>query len=324
MRIVYICEPNCNIHKSMEALLIKKGGYKINMIPLVDVGCIVIFGNTQISSQTLSLLFSKGIDVVFMSTSGLVKGRIMSEKSSNVVLRIAQYNRWKDEKFGLDFSRKIIGAKIQNQKTLLKSHYYSLSDEDIKTKIDAINELEKRINTLKSINSLMGVEGMSAKNYFSCFNKMLKKIDFSSRQKRPAHDPVNSLLNLGYAFLRNEISARLYTYSFDLELGFLHGIRYGRKSLPLDLMEEFRPTFIDKYVIQLFNKKVFKRDDFDITEEGCVLKHIMLKRFCAEHHRHVSSKADGEKTWKDIFDWQVRKFRKTILEGADYSPFVSK
>lgn len=170
----------------------------------------------------------------------------------------------------------------------------------------------------------MGIEGAAAQKYFQCFSKMLTQYHFEGRTRRPAYDPVNALLNLSYAFLNNEIVSRLSVYSFDLELGFLHGIRYGRKSLSLDLMEEFRPVFVDEFVINLLNKRIFKESDFEVSTEGCLLNIDGLKKFCATYHQYVNDKPCQDNNWRQILDSQIKKFRKTILEGGEYRPYKRK
>ena len=45
-------------------------------------------------------------------------------------------------------------------------------------------------------------------------------------------------------------------------LGYLHTERYGRPSLALDLMEEFRPLIVDSLVLGAINRKIFKPSDF--------------------------------------------------------------
>ena len=56
---------------------------------------------------------------------------------------------------------------------------------------------------------------------------------FPGRNRRPPRDPINVIISLGYTFLTKEVSLALESESFEMYLGFLHGIRYGRKSLPL-------------------------------------------------------------------------------------------
>ena len=321
MKIVYLCEKNCSIHKSLDTLIVKKGGYKLDTIPLIDVGTIIVFGHTQLSEQAFSLLFEKGIDLVFVSYTGKTKGRVYAEKISNVVLRIAQYEKWRDKGEKLTVSKAFVSGKIQNQIVLLEKYYRYTGNILIKEKISDIKSTLERLEHATDINTLMGIEGICARNYFDCFSQILKRFVFEGRERRPAYDPVNSLLNFGYAFLRNEIISRLSMHSFDIELGFLHGIRYGRASLALDLMEEFRPLFIDEFVITLFNKGIFKDTDFEKNPEGCVLKTESLKKFCRMYQEHSNKADDKNDTWKDIMDRQVAGFRQYILEGRHYTAF---
>jgi CRISPR-associated protein Cas1 len=49
---------------------------------------------------------------------------------------------------------------------------------------------------------------------------------------------------------------------FDPYLGCLHTVEYGRPSLALDLMEEWRPVIVDSLVLSVFNLKAITTDDF--------------------------------------------------------------
>lgn len=88
------------------------------------------------------------------------------------------------------------------------------------------------------------MEGAGAAAYFGCFGHLLRapEITFSGRNRRPPRDPVNVLLSLGYTLLANVIQTQVHLAGLDPYLGSLHGVAYGRPSLVLDLMEEFRPT----------------------------------------------------------------------------------
>lgn len=56
----------------------------------------------------------------------------------------------------------------------------------------------------------------------------------------------------------------------DSYVGFLHRDRPGRKSLALDLMEEFRSIYADRFVLTLINTKMIKPKDFEKQENGAV------------------------------------------------------
>ena len=63
---------------------------------------------------------------------------------------------------------------------------------------------------------------------------------------------------MGYVLIASEMVALMESVGFDLFIGFMHGLRYGRQSLPLDIIEEFRHPVIDGLVQTLTNKGSIK------------------------------------------------------------------
>ena len=88
---------------------------------------------------------------------------------------------------------------------------------------------------------LLGLEGQAAALYFANFGRMLKAktpgatFDFTTRNRRPPRDPVNSLLSFAYAMLAKDCFSAACTVGFDPYQGFYHTGRHGRPSLALDL-----------------------------------------------------------------------------------------
>jgi CRISPR-associated protein Cas1 len=71
------------------------------------------------------------------------------------------------------------------------------------------------------------------------------------------------LLSFGYSLLTRETLAAVYLVGLDPYLGFFHAIDYGRPSLALDLMEEFRPVVVDRLVIRVLNESLINLSDFE-------------------------------------------------------------
>lgn len=98
---------------------------------------------------------------------------------------------------------------------------------------------------------------------------------FECRNRRPPRDPVNALLSFAYAMLTKDMAITLLSVGFDPYLGFYHSPRYGRPSLALDLMEEFRPLIGDSVVIGAINNGEVDEVSFvhragaaSLTEDG--------------------------------------------------------
>ena len=61
------------------------------------------------------------------------------------------------------------------------------------------------------------------------------------RQGKAATDPVNAMLNYGYAVAESEARIACYTFGLDPALGFGHGQHRKMDSLAFDIMEPLRP-----------------------------------------------------------------------------------
>ncbi len=99
--------------------------------------------------------------------------------------------------------------------------------------------------------------------------------------------------------------------SFESYLGFLHGIRYGRKSLALDLVEEWRQPIGDRFVLKLLNKSMLSIDDFRETDErGIYLNENGFRKFCTEYEKFLT----GKGTKREVFEGLLKN-KKGNLNG---------
>lgn len=173
----------------------------------------------------------------------------------------------------------------------------------------------------------MGIEGGAARLYYQQFGVMLRDLPFPGRERRPAHDPANALLNLGYVMLGNDIAAALEARGFDPGVGFLHGLRYGRKSLALDVIEVFRQPVIDRLTLRLLNRKQFSTADFEGGESGLRLEPESLKRYFRLYEEQLRSASEGGASpdWRRRIRAQVESLKIMVMEGKadalyDWSP----
>jgi CRISPR-associated protein Cas1 len=86
-----------------------------------------------------------------------------------------------------------------------------------------------------------------------------------------ASDPINALLNYGYAILEGMVRKCINTIGLDPSIGFLHEISPSKHPLVYDFQELFRYA-IDYSVIQILEYGL-KKSDFITTENY----HIRLK-----------------------------------------------
>ena len=189
---------------------------------------------------------------------------------------------------------------------------------------EQIRKLQEKISTAETTNELLGIEGMCSNIYFRTFGRMFCcDFEFHGRNRRPPRDPINVIISLGYTFLTKEICSALEAESFEPYLGFLHGIRYGRKSLALDIVEEFRQPVIDSMALKMFNKRMLSKYDFENGEDRVILNTDGFRKFCTEYEKWMTGKGSGEdgSGFRRIIRRQVGSLKQCIQKGTLYVPF---
>ena len=327
MAVLYIKEQGAFIQKQDDRIIVTKNNNRLIDIPVFKIDNIAIIGNVQISTQALHLLMMNSVDISFLSFSGKYLGNVASDASKNIFLRFEQYQYYLDVSRRLTIARTIVDNKIDNQISVIKNHRWEGITYNWHKDIESLVKYKKKIADTKTGNELLGIEGICSNVYFGAFGKMFKcDFEFTGRNRRPPKDPINVILSLAYTFLTKEVCSALDAESFESYLGFLHGIRYGRKSLALDLVEEFRQPVVDRLVIILFNKKMISAYDFE-TEDGRVtLNEDGFRKFCNEYERWMTGKntLSGEKSYRAIIRKQIDLLKRSITQEEEYVPYKWK
>lgn len=220
-----------------------------------------------------------GIELVFMSRNGHFLARIEGETKGNVLLRRQQYRYADNAEKSLDIARNIIAAKLYNSRwsleRVIRDHSIRIDIEKFKKKSMFLYESIKSVISVSKMDSLRGIEGEAASVYFSVFDDMIlqQKEDFyfKTRNKHPPLDNINALLSFTYSLAAGMCASALEVVGLDPYVGFIHTDRPGRRSLALDLVEEFRAVLCDRFVLTIINKRLMNKYDFIKRESGAVI-----------------------------------------------------
>ena len=327
MSTLYLTEQGSKLRKTSQRLVVEKGGTTLLEVPAFDIDRVLIFGAVQLSTPAISFLLDAGIEVSFLSVNGRLKGKLAPVQSKNVFLRLAQYDRYKDDEFKVMMAKNIVEAKQKNLRTLILRYQRNHPNIDFVSELDTIANALSTIQNKNAISSIMGLEGASTGAYYRGYAKMLSRnFTFEKRTRHPPLDPTNALLSLGYVLITNEIAALVEATGFDPFIGFLHGLRYGRRSLPLDLVEEFRYPVIDGLVLTLINNRSIKEADFHKESNGAVLLNKdAFKRFLSHYEERMEKlfKAkDSYTSYRKLFRSQMKHLEHVVINREQYQPFL--
>ncbi len=261
LNTLYITRQDSYLHKERETIVIKNGDDKLGQFPALTVGNIVCFGAITVSPFLMGFCAENSIGISFHTEYGKFLARVQGPQSGNVLLRREQYRWADDESKSTCMARVIVAAKISNARTVLQRELRNHPDNPaapaIAAAIDHLATSVRRLEKADSVDSVRGIEGDAAAAYFDVFNALLRGTGFAfnGRVRRPPTDPVNALLSFVYAMITQECASALQAVGLDPYVGFLHRDRPGRLSLALDLLEEFRAAWADRFVLTLINRK---------------------------------------------------------------------
>lgn len=278
LNTLYITTEGAYLHLDHDTLKVEIEKETKLQVPIHHLGGIVCFGNIMVSPAAMARCAEDGRFMVLLDRNGRFKARVEGPVSGNVLLRSAQHEAMRDKTLTLNIAKNMVAGKIQNSRQITLRGARETQDEDnghiLKKTSDALANALSRLPYCEDLDQVRGIEGESARAYFSSFDCMVLEAreDFrlDGRNRRPPRDPMNALLSFLYALLMNDCVAGAEGVGLDPQMGFLHALRPGRAALALDLMEELRSVLADRLALTLINRRQIQKTHFIDRPGGAV------------------------------------------------------
>ncbi|WP_295722770.1 CRISPR-associated endonuclease Cas1 [uncultured Methanobrevibacter sp.] len=312
-------------------ILIKENDKITNYYVIDDIEQLIITGKGSITFDAMSLLAARNIDTIVLNWKGEVVYQLLPTENKHVNVKKEQYSALNDFRSGY-LAKSFIKAKMENQKAVLGTlskprenpEFLIQKRDNIANIIIQLNDIRNRpVDDIR--NNILGLEGIAANEYWDGIKTIIpNEFNFQSRSGRGAKDPINSMLNYGYAILQTQIIKALFITGLDIYCGYLHGDRYGRASLVFDLIEEFRQQIVDKVVIKMITKRQVKVDDFELKDNIVIISEDKRKLLISEIMKKLKSnvKINNENiSYEDIIFYQAKLISKFLLKKEKYNGF---
>lgn len=279
LNTLYVSSQGSYLRKEGETVVVEREGNKALQLPIHTIGGIVCFGNVLVSPFLLGFCAERDVGISFLTEYGRFMASVRGPVSGNVLLRRQQYRMADDVMATRGIAENIVSGKLANCRVVMnraiRDHGGKIDSVAVRSASAAIDRLIDALPASVDADSIRGIEGMAAAEYFGSFNHLIidQKEDFSfgDRNRRPPLDPVNALLSFVYTLVMHDVRSALETVGLDPAVGFLHRDRPGRPGLALDLMEEFRPSIADRLVLSLINRRQVGSKGFTRAENGAVI-----------------------------------------------------
>ena len=263
------------VSRSGETLVVKTDDDK-QSIPIQQIDAVVIHGYGQMTTQAIHLCAHHGVSVGWMSRGGrFIAGT--SASPGRVQQRIRQYHALTEPENCLRLSCALVRAKVESQLRYLMrgTRGNKGARNSCRQDIGLIREALRKIDGAATLDSLRGLEGISAKAYFASLPLLLgervpDEMRPHGRSKHPPRDRFNCLLSFGYGMLHGLVHRTLLGVGLEPAFGFFHQPRTAAPPLVLDVMEIFRTPLVDMPVVGSVNRAQWHQDDDFVIARGHV------------------------------------------------------
>lgn len=339
LNTLFVTQPDVYLSLDGKNVVLLKEEERLGRIPLHNLESIVTFGYAGASPALMGYCAEENISIVFLTRTGRFLARVIGQSKGNVLLRKKQYKLSECETKSAFIARNFIIGKVFNNKSMVermtRDHPLRINVSQFKTISEHLSVIIQDIRTCTDLETLRGWEGQAALSYNNGFNDMIlqqkEDFHFHSRSRRPPLDNVNAMLSFAYTLLAHDVAAALETVGLDAYVGFLHRDRPGRPSLALDVMEELRGIFADRFVLSLINTRVMNKSHFLKKENGSVvMTDEGRKDFLAAWHDKKQEQITHPYLRKRI-SWGLVPYAQSLLLARylrgdldEYPPFLWK
>lgn len=332
MANLYLIEQGSVLRKTGDRLIVEKDDTELLEVECFKIDTVFLFGNVHVTTPALTELLEHGIELALLTQSGRLKGQLTPPKTKNVLLRMAQYQKSQDRQIALPLARAFVSGKVRNALALLTRQHRNYPERGFTVYREELDRLLNSVAATEPLDSLRGVEGTAARHYFAGFALACRtELSFEGRRRRPPTDPINALLSFGYTLVGAELTSLLDAMGYDPYIGFFHQLDYGRPSLALDLLEEFRVPAVDRLVLNLTNLRTLQASDFIADEEtgGLRLDRKALGKFFRAYEAHLNKEFTDKSTGitmtlRKVFRQQAERLANHLTKGATYTPFLAE
>jgi CRISP-associated protein Cas1 len=326
--VVYVDRPGTVLRSRGDRLVVEHQEEVLFRLNLRRVRQVVCIGRVGMTTPFLHRALRDGIDVVLLDDHGGPGGRLVSLAHGDATARRAQYRTADDASAARELARAFVDGKIANMRVGLLRAGRRGPDAELTDAAETLAVTRLVLGDAAAYEQILGHEGTATREYFRAWRRVIgEDWDFTSRERRPPPDPVNAMLSFGYTLLVNEAISALGAAGLDPAVGFLHQARWGRPSLALDLMEEFRPTVVDAVVLRCLTTGIVRREEFDTdAEHGCRMNPRARQAFLAAYERRMLTLFTHDPSGRRVsyrvgLGLQAKALARTILDpGRRYRP----
>jgi len=329
MQTLYVSRQGCRVTLTGETLAVRSGAETIASVQLPLLEMVLVFGQSQVTTQAIRACLRRDIPIVYLSRLGFCHGRVLP--IARGYRQLSRYQQQLGFAERMVTARAMVAAKVRNSRVLLQRQARRRSGAArLRSAVAELEVLAERAESSEDLDRLRGLEGAAASCYFSAFGSCFDPgsgLEFVGRSRRPPGNPVNAMLSFGYQVLWNHLLSLIELQGLDPYSACLHEGSAGHAALASDLVESFRAPIVDSLTLYLSNRGLMRAaEHFEWRDGGCFLneagRRVFLGAFVQRMEEMVGADGGGSVPRWDLLHGQVRAYKRFVYSPIDgFSPY---
>jgi len=294
-------------------------------VPIKRVSEIYVFGEVELNKRLLEFLTQNRIPMHFFNRFEYYVGTYYPrEFLSSGHLTLKQAEHYLNPALRLDLARRFVTGSIENMRRVLA--YYQRRGADLKEPLSVLEELFEKSQSAPRIPELMALEGNAREVYYHAWSAFLPpEFALHLRTRKPPRSPINALVSFLNSLLYTAILGQIYQTHLDPRIGYLHETNYRRHTLNLDVADVLKPTYVDRLIFRLINRKQIASKHFlreggvFLNDEGRKVVVAAWEEFLQTTYKHPRLKRSV--SWRTTIRLELYKLEKHLLGDEPYEPF---
>lgn len=323
-RVLYVLDPDRLLTIRNRSFSVRRDdGTELIAIPHRRVGRIEIARDVNFDRGAVNLAIDTGTQLVMLDDFGQTRGEVVNRLPRRAGLHLAQAKALLDEEFRTVIGRKLIEARIINQRIQLMRLNRRPKLEEVGVVLQQMKRSQRSLDKVSNINSVLGAEGSATNPYWSALG-LLGGVD-KFRRTRPGKDPLNAAINYLTGILERDCRGALQAASLHIGFAFLHGTRDRHDGLVFDMMEPFRAPLTEGLAVFLFTSKRLRSDMFEALSDATIRissegRGALIEGYESAVGKRVNrSDGKGKLAWRPMMRQQAYSLAGAVLSGQPHS-----
>jgi CRISPR-associated protein Cas1 len=292
-------------------------------LPVESVDSLYLHGQINFNTRALGLLNDHGVPLHVFGWKDYYRGSYLPKRdqvSGNTV--VEQVRAYDDTKRRLGIAHTIIEASIHNMRGNLR--YYDNRRGDLTEAVKKLAELKESVRSAETIEKLRAIEGNARKEYYRCFDSILRDpFSLSRRKYNPPSNEANAAVSFLNSMVYTTCVSAIRKTALDPTIGFVHEPGERRFTLSLDIADIFKPILADRLLFRLVNRQQLSIEDFENEFEGCLLNEAGRMTVLEEYERTLDETVEHPRlnrkvSFKTLVQTDVYSLKKHILTQEPY------